>query len=239
MNIEYVLVNDEGVVHVPPNSSVAEINGAIRKHVSTTHGCEAHCIVLEKIPNKSPMYLVLIDQGLQSFRQNGCTVDVVDGQPLTDAQKDQVQKEIRKWIIRKQIRVLDLTDLYVYFGITKMIPDAFDQCASLTSLILPDGLVAIGEGAFDHCTALTTVAMPAGLATIGASAFYGCTSLARIALPDTLTTIDEGAFYGCTSLVTIVIPDSVSTIGAYAFKGCAALTTVAFVGSIIIKLNKM
>ena len=177
MNIEYVMVNDEGVVQVPLNSSVAEINGAIRKHVSSTHGCEAHCIVLEKIPNKSPMYLVLIDQGLQSFRQNGCTVDVVDGQPLTDAQKAQVQKEIREWIIRKQIRVLDLTDLYVYFGIAKMIPDAFDQCASLTSLILPDGLVAIGEGAFDHCTALTTVAMPASVTTIGEGAFDHCTAL--------------------------------------------------------------
>ena len=229
MIIEYVLVNDEGVavVQVPLNSSVAKIEQAIRTQLSSGDGYEAHRIVLERFPNNPSRYIVLIDQGLQSFLRNGCTVDVVDGQPLTDAHKAQVQKDIRDWIIEYQIRELDLTEFYVYFGITWVMECAFAHCDSLTSIILPDGIDTISNYAFAYCTSLNSIHLPNCLTTIGQHAFAYCKSLHTVDMPNCLTTIGYCAFTFCRKLVTITFPDSVTEIHARAFMGCPLLNQLS------------
>ncbi len=108
-------------------------------------------------------------------------------------------------------------------GVTRMIPGAFQDCDSLTSITLPEGLTSIASNAFKNCSNLTSVTLPDGVTSIGDLAFDGCSSLTSIMLPDSLTCIGLLAFAGCESLRNIILPTGLTEIGVSAFHGCRGL----------------
>jgi hypothetical protein len=106
--------------------------------------------------------------------------------------------------------------------------NAFEDCASLTSVTIPAGVTAIDASAFENCTSLTSVTIPAGVTVIDTSAFENCTSLTSVTIPAGVTVIDTSAFENCTSLMSITIPDSVTRIESRAFAECSSLASVTF-----------
>ena len=129
--------------------------------------------------------------------------------------------------------------------VTAIEPQAFQNCASLTSVTIPEGITVIPFGAFSGCTNLQSVDLPQSLRQIGWSAFENCTSLEKILIPGAAANIDSNAFRNCAQLsdVTlsegletigdycfydsavrkIIIPDTVSSVGEFAFWGCRGL----------------
>ena len=98
---------------------------------------------------------------------------------------------------------------------------AFQNCASLETVLLPESLREIGTQAFWNCTGLKTVKLPAKLTTIGGQAFEGCSSLETVLLPAKLTTISGWAFRNCSDLQSIYF-QSVPGIANNAFEGVSA-----------------
>jgi len=119
-----------------------------------------------------------------------------------------------------------LKSIIIPDGVTSVGSSAFRNCTSLTSVTIPDSIISIGGSAFYGCSSLTSVAIPDGIISIGGSAFYGCSSLTSVAIPEGVTSVGSSAFRNCTSLTSITIPDSVTKIGQYAFYGCTSLTSV-------------
>ena len=82
----------------------------------------------------------------------------------------------------------------------------------------------IGDNAFQGCASLTSITIPNSVTVIGERAFFECTSLVSISLPDWLESIGGWAFWGCSGLVSITIPDGTATIGKGVFADCDNLT---------------
>ena len=110
--------------------------------------------------------------------------------------------------------------------------NAFDCCASLTSVVIPDSITSIGNWAFFFCDSLTSIDIPDSVTDIGDHAFDGCASLTSVVIPDSITSIGNWAFFFCDSLTSIVIPDSVTDIGDNAFDCCTSLTSVVIPDSV-------
>ncbi len=92
-------------------------------------------------------------------------------------------------------------------------------------------VTSIGEIAFQNCASLTSVIIPNSVTSIEELAFQNCASLTNVTMPDSVTNIGQFAFIGCSSLPGIVIPDSVTSIGEFAFYDCTSLTSLYFYGN--------
>jgi len=104
---------------------------------------------------------------------------------------------------------------------------AFQNGASLRSVIIPASVQSIGDYAFENCTGLLTVRMENGVKTIGSNAFKGCSALASVSLSDQITSIGACAFYECKALAgEFAFPSGVKTISNCVLEGCAGLTAV-------------
>lgn len=105
---------------------------------------------------------------------------------------------------------------------------AFENCASIKSLVIPSTLKALSDSAFYKCTSLEAVSFANGsvLEKIEPSAFKDCTKLSYIAISEGVTAISKYVFRGCSSLAKIDLPESLKSIGEGAFLGCEALKTV-------------
>ena len=117
-------------------------------------------------------------------------------------------------------------------SVTKIEPNAFRDCAGLTSVTIPDGVTSIGGFAFNGCTGLASVTIPSGVTEIEDGVFGNCTGLTNVTIPDSDTSIGGWAFEGCTGLTSVTIPDCVTTIGNSAFEGCTGLTSVTIPSSV-------
>ena len=137
--------------------------------------------------------------------------------------------------------VVIITDCYEEASGDLLIPDtiegnavigigsnAFEDCASLTSITIPAGVTAIDTSAFENCTSLTSVTIPAGVTVIDTSAFENCASLMSITIPDSVTRIENRAFAECSSLASVAFGENsaLSYIGSSAFTECSGLTGI-------------
>ncbi len=121
--------------------------------------------------------------------------------------------------------------------------NAFENQASVTSVLIPDTVTEIGRQAFRNCANLAAVNEGNNIASIAPNAFYGTAwdsnltggevylgkTLYKYAggmYTDTEITVKDGtvgiagnAFNGMEKLVKITLPEGVQNIGEYAFGG--------------------
>ena len=113
----------------------------------------------------------------------------------------------------------------------KYIPDnAFENCASLTSVTIPDSVTSIGSSAFSYCTGLTSITIPNSVTRIGSNAFSNCTGLTSVTIPESVKILEYGVFNYCTGLTSISFPNSVTSVSLY---GCTALTDITLPNNVV------
>lgn len=140
-------------------------------------------------------------------------------------------------------------------GIKAIGPNAFYNCANLSSITIPNSVKSIGEYAFGFCSGLTSISIsnsvksiedytfyqcegltsisiPNSVETIGKNAFSACLALTSVSIPGSVKSIGENAFYECLGLTSISIPNGVETIGMKAFQNCSALTSISISSSV-------
>jgi len=78
------------------------------------------------------------------------------------------------------INGVQIKDLVIPEGVTKISDDAFINCAGLTSVTIPDSVTEIGALAFYACADLTQVVMGKGVSSIDRRAFHECTGLKNV-----------------------------------------------------------
>lgn len=111
-------------------------------------------------------------------------------------------------------------------GVTSIVRDAFDGCASLETVTIADSVTYIGDTAFASCSSLKSIHLPEKLTTVSDQLFNHCTALTSITVPDSVVSIGDLAFYECSSLEEIYIGKSVEKINGRAFIGCTALKNI-------------
>lgn len=137
--------------------------------------------------------------------------------------------------------------------------NAFENQASVTSVLIPDTVTEIGRQAFRNCANLAAVNEGNNIASIAPNAFYGTAwdsnltggevylgkTLYKYAggmYTDTEITVKEGtlgiagnAFNGMDKLVKVTLPAGLTNIGEYAFGGAqtgTGLTEITFPDSV-------
>ncbi len=141
-------------------------------------------------------------------------------------------------------------------------------------VVIPDyyndlPVTRIGPNCFAHCSSLSNIEIPNSVTTIEYFAFYGCTALATLYLPENIKSLDNLAFSGCTNLTEInvsninkyykslagvlfdknvtvllhfpigkktssyTIPNGVINIGKSAFRSCTSLEVVIIPNSVV------
>ena len=99
------------------------------------------------------------------------------------------------------------------------------------AIILPgtiNGLpvTTIGADAFNTCASLTSVTIPNSISSIAGFAFNSCTSLKDMTIPNSVTNIADWAFAFCTSLTNMTIGSGVAGIGSEVFNNCTSLAAI-------------
>ncbi len=128
--------------------------------------------------------------------------------------------------------LLTLPSFYQGKKVTRIADSAFEDCATLTSVIIPNTVKSIGWASFAGCTGLTEVVIPNSVTSIAKSAFYACSALKSIEIPDSVTSMGDGVFYECTALESITLGSGITSIGAYAFTRCTSLTEIVIPDSV-------
>ena len=163
--------------------------------------------------------------GLQKPKDEEAWSTEVTKEDLKNAVEDEYGVKYSKDWKRLLRAPEDLDGVYsIRKGVKVIANDAFNGCASLTSINIPDSVTNIGDGTFFYCKSLTSINIPDCVTSIGV--FFDCDSLTSINIPDSVTSIGDYAFSGCDSLTSINIPDSVTSIGDYAFSDCKSLKSI-------------
>ena len=74
-------------------------------------------------------------------------------------------------------------------------------------LVIPEGLTRISDHAFAGYKGLTSITIPESVTSIGEDAFSGCRGLTSVTIPESVTCIGDRAFEGCSNLITVNITD--------------------------------
>ena len=103
-------------------------------------------------------------------------------------------------------------------------------CPSATkgTVSVPDGVTTILPTAFYDCDSVSSVTFPSTLTEIQSNAFHDCGSIKSIALPASVENVGNEAFRKCKSLATVVVNGEEIEIGENAFSDSAALTAIVF-----------
>ena len=119
--------------------------------------------------------------------------------------------------------------------------NAFEQCASPTSVAIPNTVTGIGYGAFTGCLAVTVDTANAWYSSIDGVLFdkslatlieYPGRKSGSYSIPGGVTNIAEQSFRSCSNLTSVTIPNSVTKIGYLAFGECTGLTGVTIPSSV-------
>jgi len=118
---------------------------------------------------------------------------------------------------------LNLKNVFMLPGVTRINGSAFDNCRKLTSVTIPSGVTLIDACAFSGCRALSSVAIPSSVTEIGDYAFQDCISLTSVSVESGI--IKNSAFTRCTGLKEVMISSGVTSIWPDAFAFCTGLET--------------
>ena len=119
-----------------------------------------------------------------------------------------------------------LTEIYIPDSITDITDYAFYGCDGLTSITLPDSITGIADSAYKNCSGLTSITVPDSVTFLGNSAFSYCDNLANVTIPNFVTKLGDGLFIGCAKLNSITIPKSVTNMGYNIFGACMSLEEI-------------
>lgn len=110
--------------------------------------------------------------------------------------------------------------------ISRIGPQAFQDCCFITGVILPDTIISIGTDAFNGCTILETINLNNVKTLEGGTygTFAGCLGLKYVSLP-LVEEIPTSTFNGCEGLLEVYMP-KVKIIGETAFYECYSLRKV-------------
>ena len=130
-------------------------------------------------------------------------------------------------------------------GVTKINPNAFEDCPKLTGVTIPDSVTEIGDGAFTRCIGLTTITIPLRVSQINPGAFFGCDKLMSLEVAvanPAYSSSEDGVLFNKekTKLVRCppgkagkyVVPDGITSIEIEAFGDCTYLTDIAIPDSV-------
>ncbi len=111
--------------------------------------------------------------------------------------------------------------VYIPDTVTSIGKSAFENCASLTSIVFASNKtkVTIGQNAFKNCLALKEISLPA--CDVGMTAFDNCTALRKVIFAKGTETIGAYCFSNCRSLESVYIPSSAVSFGNNVFDGCS------------------
>ena len=131
------------------------------------------------------------------------------------------------------VRGVEVKELTIPMGITKIAAFAFSNCNCLSSVVIPTSITTIEQATFSNCSRLISVTIPSSVTSIGAGAFELCTSLTNIDIPQSVSSIEMGAFNGCSSLTSIILPPKITSIKFYTFSNCSKLSSVFVPDSVL------
>jgi len=94
-------------------------------------------------------------------------------------------------------------------------------------IVLNGDITEIGADAFNGCATLTTVQWGVGVTSLGTAAFAG-TALRGMTIPGTVTEVNDSCFYSCTSLAEVTFSggETIPTFGSNVFASCSALVAI-------------
>ncbi len=107
----------------------------------------------------------------------------------------------------------------------------------ITDLIIPEGVTRIEEYSFHNCSSITSVTIPESVKSIGSRAFENCGGITSIVIPDSVASIEYRAFANCTRLSSINIPQKITSIGNDVFQNCTNLKRVTINSDTIASLS--
>lgn len=191
--------------YVSSNSSVAEIEDALRKN---KHSLGKYKIAVLTSDSSSTEILTNIATALKNNSSfNNVEVDI---SKLTNISK--IPKEIFKDL--KNLSSITLSD-----GVTEIEESAFSGCVSLANVRFSKELTNIGDGAFSNCVSLKFASLDSEkLMTIGKNAFSGCASLGNLVLPKSLTKVESDAFKNCSQLKNVEYLGTTNVDGTNVFS---------------------
>ena len=118
--------------------------------------------------------------------------------------------------------------------VTSIAAYAFQDCASLETLVIPESVVSVGYSAFWNCIRLESLSIPASVVSVDRAPISGCRKLKTIEVsPDNpALEVSNGALIGKQSRTlfyaqdhedtgTYTVPQGIKQIGENAFEGCA------------------
>ena len=117
-------------------------------------------------------------------------------------------------------------DTYDGKNVTAILPEAFKDNTTMTSVTIGNNVTTIGASAFENCDALTTVNFGSGVTTINAKAFYDCDALTSVDLPDAVTDVGRDAFVSCDALTTFNIGRCFENHEGNFLAYCPSMTTL-------------
>lgn len=135
---------------------------------------------------------------------------------------------------------LDITQINIGEGITRIGDYTFNRCSGIASIYLPESLKSIGHIAFYNCNNLNAVYisdLEAWLTVDFQGDFCNPCHYAHqlyidgieaieITVPEGISSLNNYVFDGCAHLTEVILPSSLTSIANHAFLGCLGVENI-------------
>ena len=111
-------------------------------------------------------------------------------------------------------------------SVTSLLDFCF-EATNITTAWIPTGVTKIPPNAFAWCQSLTDLTLSSSLVVLDATCFAWCSNLKEVELPSGLTDIRTYVFDSC-ALENVVIPASVNNLLSHSFGDMSTLKSVTF-----------